>query len=76
MDLATLRAFDGSNEEGRICMAVDGTIFDVSPAKRLYGKGGLKGWKGGRGRRRREAGCRRAVRTVRGARREQGAGDV
>lgn len=34
-----LKQYDGTNAEGRICIAVDGKIFDVTRAKTLYGSG-------------------------------------
>ncbi len=41
MTLEELRKFDGLKDEGRLLLAVDGTIFDVTRAKRLYGKGNI-----------------------------------
>ncbi|ESO08849.1 hypothetical protein HELRODRAFT_74560 [Helobdella robusta] len=38
--LDELRKFDGKQEDGRILMAVNGTVFDVTRGKRFYGEGG------------------------------------
>ncbi|XP_067642253.1 membrane-associated progesterone receptor component 1 [Eurosta solidaginis] len=35
-----LRAYDGNNSDGRILMAVNGSVYDVTKAKRFYGPGG------------------------------------
>jgi membrane-associated progesterone receptor component len=41
MTLAELRQYDGvNNEEGRVCVAVNGKVFDVTKGKRFYGPGG------------------------------------
>ena len=42
MSLTQLRSYDGesSASEGRICVAVNGKIFDVTRGKRFYGPGG------------------------------------
>lgn len=40
MTLEELRKFDGLNEEGRVCVAVNGKVFDVTKGKRFYGPGG------------------------------------
>ena len=37
--LQQLKEFDGSNEEGRICVAVMGKVYDVTKGKRFYGPG-------------------------------------
>ena len=42
MTLQQLKVYDGLSEdcEGRICVAVNGKIFDVTKGKRFYGPGG------------------------------------
>lgn len=35
-----LRRFDGTQSDGRILMAVNGTVYDVTKGKRFYGPGG------------------------------------
>ncbi|GIY82258.1 membrane-associated progesterone receptor component 2 [Caerostris extrusa] len=40
MTIEELKKFDGQNEEGRICVAVNGKVFDVTKGKRFYGPGG------------------------------------
>jgi len=42
MTLEDLRIYDGESEacEGRICVAVNGKIFDVTRGRRFYGPGG------------------------------------
>ncbi|XP_011183290.2 membrane-associated progesterone receptor component 1 [Zeugodacus cucurbitae] len=35
-----LRAYDGNGPDGRILIAVNGTVYDVTKAKRFYGPGG------------------------------------
>jgi len=37
MTLSELRQYDGKNEEGRICIAINRKIFDVSKGDRFYG---------------------------------------
>ncbi|UYV68154.1 hypothetical protein LAZ67_5003213 [Cordylochernes scorpioides] len=37
MDLAELRKYDGKGPDGRICLAVNGKIFDVTRGKDFYG---------------------------------------
>ena len=41
MTLQQLRQYDGVSDEsgGRICVAVNGKIFDVTKGKRFYGPG-------------------------------------
>ncbi|KFD55524.1 cytochrome b5-like Heme/Steroid binding domain protein [Trichuris suis] len=46
MDLDELRRYDGSN--GRICLAVNGKIYDVTSKRELYGSGGPYGLFAGR----------------------------
>jgi len=49
MTVEELREYDGvQREDGRICMAVDGKIFDVTKGKRMYGKDGPYGIFAGR----------------------------
>ncbi|XP_014253875.1 membrane-associated progesterone receptor component 1-like [Cimex lectularius] len=38
--LKELKKFDGTGPDGRILVAVNGKVFDVSTAKRFYGPGG------------------------------------
>ncbi|XP_026491324.2 membrane-associated progesterone receptor component 1-like [Vanessa tameamea] len=40
MTVAELKKYDGSDEEGRVLLAVNGIIFDVTKGKRFYGPGG------------------------------------
>ncbi|GBM24413.1 Membrane-associated progesterone receptor component 2 [Araneus ventricosus] len=40
MTIEELRKYDGTNEEGRVCIAVNGKIFDVTKGKHFYGPGG------------------------------------
>ncbi|XP_068214252.1 membrane-associated progesterone receptor component 1 isoform X2 [Palaemon carinicauda] len=40
MTLEQLRQYDGSGEHGRICVAVNSKIFDVTRGKKSYGPGG------------------------------------
>lgn len=35
----TLRQFDGSGEDGRVLVAVNGKVFDASKGRRFYGPG-------------------------------------
>ena len=39
MTIAELREFDGIKNDGRILMAVNGYIFDVTRGKKFYGPG-------------------------------------
>ena len=39
MSLQELRQFDGSDPSGRILVAVNGKVFDVTRGKRFYGPG-------------------------------------
>jgi len=49
MTVEELREYDGEvRPDGRICIAVDGKIFDVTKAKRMYGKDGPYGIFAGR----------------------------
>ena len=34
-----LKQYDGTNEDGRLCIAVNGKVFDVTRGKRFYGPG-------------------------------------
>ncbi|CAG9562962.1 unnamed protein product [Danaus chrysippus] len=40
MTVAELRKYDGSDPEGRVLIAVNNIIFDVTRGKRFYGPGG------------------------------------
>lgn len=40
MTYQELRKYDGTNEEGRVCIGVNGKVFDVTKGKRFYGPGG------------------------------------
>lgn len=39
MTYEELRKYDGTNEEGRVCVAVNGKVFDVTKGKNFYGPG-------------------------------------
>lgn len=41
MTVAELNQYDGTNEEERVLLAVNGIIFDVTRGKRFYGPGKL-----------------------------------
>lgn len=43
MNNTQLLQYDGSNADGRICVAVNGKIFDVTRGKRFYGPGAAYG---------------------------------
>lgn len=40
MTYQELKKYDGLNEDGRVCVAVNGKVFDVTKGKRFYGPGG------------------------------------
>lgn len=40
MTVAELKNFDGTQPDGRVLLAVNGIIFDVTAGKRFYGPGG------------------------------------
>ncbi|KAB7498468.1 Membrane-associated progesterone receptor component 2 [Armadillidium nasatum] len=40
MTLEQLRKYDGTDEIGRVCMGVNGKVFDVTRGKHFYGPGG------------------------------------
>lgn len=46
--VAELRAFDGNQPDGRVLVAVNGTVYDVTKGKRFYGPGGPYAAFGGR----------------------------
>lgn len=39
LSVAQLKNYDGSQEDGRVLLAVNGIIFDVTKGKRFYGPG-------------------------------------
>ena len=39
MTLVQLKQYDGTGEEGRVCVAVNGKVYDVTKGKRFYGPG-------------------------------------
>lgn len=39
MTYEELKKYDGHNEDGRVCVAVNGKVFDVTKGKRHYGPG-------------------------------------
>lgn len=39
MTLKELRKYDGTQEDGRVLVAINGKIFDVTKGKRFYGPG-------------------------------------
>ncbi|CAB3229216.1 unnamed protein product [Arctia plantaginis] len=40
MTVAEIKNYDGTQPDGRVLLAVNGIIFDVTPGKRFYGPGG------------------------------------
>ncbi|KAL4704126.1 hypothetical protein ACJJTC_003411 [Scirpophaga incertulas] len=48
MTVAELRQFDGTQHDGRVLVAVNGFIFDVTRGRRFYGPGGPYAAFGGR----------------------------
>lgn len=42
--VAELKAFDGNQPDGRVLVAVNGTVYDVTRGKRFYGPGELLLW--------------------------------
>lgn len=46
--VAELKAFDGTQPDGRVLVAVNGTVYDVTKGKRFYGPGGPYAAFGGR----------------------------
>ncbi|XP_064482274.1 membrane-associated progesterone receptor component 1-like [Ornithodoros turicata] len=40
MTLSEIRKFDGTGEDGRVLVAVNGKVFDVTKGKNFYGPGG------------------------------------
>lgn len=48
MTLEQLKQYDGMGEHGRVCVAVNGKIFDVTRGTKFYGPGqvacGSGGW--------------------------------
>ncbi|XP_063844443.1 membrane-associated progesterone receptor component 1-like [Scylla paramamosain] len=48
MTLEQLRQYDGKGEYGRVCVGVNGKIFDVTRGKKFYGPGGPYAAFGGR----------------------------
>lgn len=42
MTVAELKKYDGTDSEGRVLLAVNGIIFDVTRGKRFYGPGKLQ----------------------------------
>lgn len=39
MTVAEIKNYDGTQPDGRVLLAVNGIIFDVTPGKRFYGPG-------------------------------------
>ena len=39
ISLEQLHKYDGTDENGRVCVAVNGKVFDVTRGKRFYGPG-------------------------------------
>ncbi|KRY20999.1 Membrane-associated progesterone receptor component 2 [Trichinella patagoniensis] len=48
MTVEQLRQYDGTDADGRICIAVNGDIYDVTRKRELYGQGGPYGLFAGR----------------------------
>jgi len=48
MSLEQLKQYDGTGDHGRICIAVNNKVFDVTRGKRFYGPGGPYGLFAGR----------------------------
>jgi len=46
--VADLKAYDGNQPDGRVLVAVNGTVYDVTRGKRFYGPGGPYAAFGGR----------------------------
>jgi len=46
--VAELKAYDGNQPDGRVLVAVNGTVYDVTRGKRFYGPGGPYAAFGGR----------------------------
>ena len=42
MTLEQIRKYDGQGEDGRLLMAVNGKVFDVTRGKRFYGPGNYR----------------------------------
>ncbi|GAB1609080.1 membrane-associated progesterone receptor component 1-like [Argonauta hians] len=40
MTIKEMKKYDGTDEDGRVCIAVNGKIFDVTRGKQFYGPGG------------------------------------
>ncbi|MCL4143202.1 UNVERIFIED_CONTAM: hypothetical protein GTU68_020379 [Idotea baltica] len=40
MTLEQLRKYDGTDADGRVCVGVNGKVFDVTRGKKFYGPGG------------------------------------
>jgi membrane-associated progesterone receptor component len=39
LNLLQLKQYDGTGEDGRVCVAVNGKVYDVTRGKRFYGPG-------------------------------------
>ncbi|XP_012288066.1 membrane-associated progesterone receptor component 1 [Orussus abietinus] len=46
--LEELKKYDGTGPDGRICVAVNGSVYDVTKGSRFYGPGGIYAAFGGR----------------------------
>lgn len=42
--VAELKAYDGNQPDGRVLVAVNGTVYDVTRGKRFYGPGEFEQW--------------------------------